>query len=295
MEIGGVTFVEETVSSRDGTRLCVLVAGEEAGSPILCLHGFPDPPHTFRYQFKILIESGFRLVVPFLRGYPPSQTGKNDYYGTRLLEDAETILDRYAGERKSVLLGHDWGALVGYSVATFCPERLEKLVTVAVPPFPAFENTGASLGQFWSSRYMLFFQLGPIANWCMRRKHLAGLDYLWSYWSPDWKYTEEDIAPLKACLGQPGAMEAATGYYRAMLWRSIRDQSFVEVMRQPLKVPTLMVGGLNDGCISPDYYKDLTGCFESGWLLASIENAGHFVHCEKPDEFNQHLMEFLSA
>ena len=272
-----------------------LQRGEANAKPIVCLHGFPDTPHTFIYQFPVLLEAGYRLVVPFLRGYPPSQTGKGvDYYPTRLGEDLIEIIDQFCGGSAEVL-GHDWGALSAYVAAQLDMTKITKMIVVAVPPFKVFETSFGDFAQIKRSRYALFFQLGPIANWWMRKNNCQGLDWLWSYWSPAWKYTEEDIQPLKDCLGQPQAMESATAYYRALVLRSFIDRSFMNLCMETIHVPTLLCQGSNDGCIGGEFFENADIAFEADYEKVVINNSGHFMHREQPEQFNQAMLKFLEG
>jgi pimeloyl-ACP methyl ester carboxylesterase len=292
--IGSTRFIEQDVII-NGVRLRVLTAGEETGQPVICLHGFPDTPHTFEHQYPLLLQQGYRIIAPWQRGYPPSQTGSDiDYFPQRLIEDA-TALVEFSGRDDVILLGHDWGAMACFGAAQQVPEKIAVMIVIAVPHATAFARAGGYLTQAWRSRYAMFFQLGPLANWVMRRNNMAGLDYLWSYWSPDWDYTEADIQPLKDCLGQPGAMAAATGYYRATVRGAMRDKRFSELLLRVTSVPTLVCAGLNDGCIGADYFAAMDEGFSGQWRFVGIEGAGHFVHREAPQQFNQALLEQLGA
>lgn len=291
--IGKITFQEEYLSINDCC-LMVLTAGALEGKPIICLHGFPDTPHTFEHQFQVLLDAGYRIIVPFMRGYAPSQSGAGlDYFPLRLSEDVIALIDHYT-QGSAVILGHDWGAIAAYGAAQIAPEKITKMIVAAVPPFKAFEQTRGDMKQLWRSRYAMLFQCGPLANWFMRRRNCAGLDWLWSYWSPTWRYTEADIQPLKDCLSQYGAMEAATGYYRAMLRGSIANSHYFTMLTSAVSVPTMVCRGLEDGCISPAFFEHLDGSFTASWQLLSIEGAGHFMHREKPDIFNHALLKYLS-
>ena len=56
----------------NGTEIAALVSGPETGPLALCLHGFPDSPHTWRHLTPRLVDAGYRVVAPFMRGYAPS-------------------------------------------------------------------------------------------------------------------------------------------------------------------------------------------------------------------------------
>ena len=291
---GVVNFSERAVAV-NGICLQVLEAGNPEGVPVICLHGFPDTPHGFVHQYPALLDAGYRVLAPFMRGYPPSQSGGDvDYFPLRLAEDTVALIDTLCAGR-ALLLGHDWGAVASFAAAQLAPDKIEKMVVAAIPHGQAFKHAGFDLRQLWLSRYAVFFQLGLPANQAMRWRNMAGLDYLWSRWSPDWSYTEEDIQPLKACLGQPGAMESATAYYRAAVWGSRREKHFVDLMMAPTTVPTLVCAGANDACIAPRFFDAMDEGFSGEWRLEKIADAGHFMHRERPHQFNEAMLSFFAG
>ena len=294
MNIAGVTF-RQSFFETNGSTLCVLSAGDKAAKPVVCVHGFPDTPHTFEHQISVLLEQGFRIVLPFLRGYPPSSTGKAiDYFPLRLAEDLLSVVDEYCGG-KALLLGHDWGAMASYAAAHLSPEKIEKMLVAAVPPGGAFMRAGGDLKQAWRSRYAILFQFGsPMTAW-MCKNNGQGIDWLWSYWSPSWHYSEKDIADVKHCLTQEGAMYAATEYYRQLFRGTIKDRSFMDALVAPIKVDTLLLQGRDDGCIGADFFDNLDEFFEASWQKTIIDGAGHFMHREKPEAFNQAMLSFFDS
>ncbi|HET8930451.1 MAG TPA: alpha/beta fold hydrolase, partial [Acidimicrobiales bacterium] len=96
----------------------------ERGRPVaLCVHGFPDTPQTFRHLGPVLAEAGFHVVAPWLRGYAPSAVPADGNYrvGT-LVGDVVGLVD-HLGADDAVLVGHDWGAIIGYATVALHPER----------------------------------------------------------------------------------------------------------------------------------------------------------------------------
>ncbi len=294
MYIGHIELNEAYIQV-NGVCLLVLSAGNTDGQLVVCVHGFPDTPHTFMHQLQPLIDEGYYVVIPFMRGYAPSQTGPDvDYFPQRLSEDILALIDHFS-DNPAIILGHDWGAIAAYGAAQLAPDKIDKMITAAVPPFKVFSTAGGDLKQSWRSRYAVLFQCGPLANWSMRKNNCSGLDWLWGYWSPTWHYSPEDIQPLKDCLSQGGAMEAATGYYRAMVRGSIADTRFAKLLMEPISVPTIVFSGTDDGCISPVFFDDLSESFSDEWQSISIQDAGHFMHREKPEPFNTAMLTFLRS
>jgi pimeloyl-ACP methyl ester carboxylesterase len=107
--------------------------GDPRGPLVLCLHGFPDSPATWNDLAPGLARAGYRVVAPWTRGYYPSEVAVDgDDSAATLGRDALALIGAL-GAKQAVLIGHDWGALAAYAAATLAPERVSKLVVVAIP------------------------------------------------------------------------------------------------------------------------------------------------------------------
>src|SRR5687768_5569600 len=104
-----------------------------SGPLVLALHGFPDLPRTFRYQMSALAQAGYRVVAPYMRGYFPTEAPPDGpYESAALVQDTLALIDLLS-DRPVVLIGHDWGAEAAYSATLLAPEKISKLITLAVP------------------------------------------------------------------------------------------------------------------------------------------------------------------
>jgi pimeloyl-ACP methyl ester carboxylesterase len=264
---------------------------------VLCLHGFPDHHRTFREQLVTLTQAGYRVVAPLLRGYEPSsQPIDDDYHTIRMVEDVLGWIE-YLGVLRVHLVGHDWGALVGYQVAALAPERLLSLTTLAVPHL---RNLARGLvvapRQLRNSWYALFFQARGIAELAVKARDLALVERLWRAWSPGFRCPGEEMRLVKRTLRQPGVLTAALRYYRAAL--DPLSQAAAESRRlafAPVTVPTLALTGADDGCIDSRLYDHLMRPkdFSGGLEVVRIRRAGHFLHQEQPAEVNARILEWL--
>ena len=119
--------------SANGIDFAILDAG--SGPLALCLHGFPDSPLSFTQLLADLAAAGFHAVAPFMRGYAPTSVARDGDYGLgALAADANALHEALGGDERSVLIGSDWGAEAAYAAASTAPERLRRLVTLAIPP-----------------------------------------------------------------------------------------------------------------------------------------------------------------
>jgi len=262
-----------------------------SGPLVLVLHGFPDSAWSFVPVLDALAAAGFRAVAPFLRGYAPSSIpADGDYRTVTLARDVIALIDTF-GEQQASLVGHDWGAAAAYTAATLRPDRIHRLVAASVP-HPRRFLLRMTPKQMRRSRYMGFFQWRG-AEKIVVRDGFAWLEKLIREWSPGWKFTAEDLAPVKANFSDPARLSAALSYYRA-LPKSLMEGEAWGLLGQPVKVPARVLYGQSDGCIGAEMYSGMEHLFAAGLELTPMPN-GHFLHCEAPEAFAKHVIEFLKA
>ena len=107
-------FHEPKLISVNGIELEIFEAGQQnAGNPIVLLHGWPEHAFTWRHQVPALVEAGYHVIVPNQRGYGNSSRPSNviEYDITHLTDDLTALLDYY-GYESGTFIGHDWGAMV---------------------------------------------------------------------------------------------------------------------------------------------------------------------------------------
>ncbi len=276
-----------------------VVAYEQGRGPlVLCLHGFPDHARSFRHQIAPLAAAGFRVVVPYMRGYAPTGAPADGVYqSAALARDVVALIEALGAERATVF-GHDWGALAAYGAALKAPERVERLVAAAVPYGPTFlARFTTDYAQLKRSWYMFFFQT-PTAEMAVAADDYRFIRNLWVDWSPGWEFPEEEMDALRETFSQPGVLEAALGYYRCMFdpARQVAELASEQAMLglAPIEVPCLYLHGRIDGCLGVDLIGDMSESFPAGLQTEIIEDAGHFLHQEKPDEVNRLILEYLT-
>ena len=181
------TLFDQTANSivlgRNDLRFTAYSAGK--GPVALCLHGFPDNARSFRCQFPVLVNAGYRVVAPTLRGYEQSsQPASGDYGIEQLARDVIAWIDDL-GEERVHLIGHDWGAVITYVAGAMAPERFRSLTAIAIPHPARFTQVGIRKvpRQLLLSWYMMFFQLRGIAERAIRRSDWALIRRLWNTWS----------------------------------------------------------------------------------------------------------------
>lgn len=279
----------------NGLTFSALEQGE--GPLVLCLHGFPDHHRSFRLQMPALAQAGYRVIAPLNRGYEPSsQPADGDYHIATIARDVVGWMDHLKVESAHIV-GHDWGAVIGYATAALAPGRVESLTTLAVPHLrhmaAGIRRYPAQIGNSW---YMLFFQLRWLADFLVETRDFALVEKLWRDWSPGWAWEPEEMAELKRRFAQPGVKKAALGYYRAFFAPLSRGGlDTMKLLRQCLQVPTLALTGELDGCMDTRLYDEVMreDDFPAGLRVVRVKGAGHFLHQEKPAEVTSLLLEWL--
>jgi pimeloyl-ACP methyl ester carboxylesterase len=110
------------------------VAGPVDDTPVLLLHGFPETSLEWVAQIEALAQAGYRAATPDQRGYSPGArpAAVGEYHRDKLVQDVLDVADAL-GTARFHLVGHDWGALVAWQVATTAPDRLLTIRCISVP------------------------------------------------------------------------------------------------------------------------------------------------------------------
>jgi len=253
------------------------------GPLVILLHGFPDSPHTWDAVSARLNERGYRTVAPYLRAYPPTAIPPQDTTITQLGLDVIALMDALH-EDKAILIGQDWGAIAAYAASNFAPERISRLVTIAIPHPVALAMHPEAFSS--SPHFATFAQ--PDAPEHFRANDFAELDSTLALWSPTWSFPAAEVAAVKESFSKPGVLEAVLGYYRAAA-----TQDPDPALYQPTSVPALTLYGTRDGALSNVPFADQQAGFTVPVRVVSLE-AGHFVHREREAETVNEILSFLS-
>jgi pimeloyl-ACP methyl ester carboxylesterase len=265
----------------NGLRFSCLEEG--TGPLVLLLHGFPDTPQTWSDARPALAKAGFRAVSPFTRGYAPTEIPTREAYDSETLGRDALALIEALGEERAIVVGHDWGASAAYAAAALGPDRVRMLITVAIPHPASLVPTPAML---WKVRHFVSLQL-PGAAARIRAARYVHIDELVQRWSPTWSVPEGETDAVKKAFREPGCLEAALGYYRALRPRP------PAALRAKITVPTAAFAGLDD-MVPVAAYERARAWFTGPYEIVTMPG-GHFMHREHPERFTRELVRLVEG
>jgi len=269
--------------------LHAVAAGPSDGPVVLLLHGFPEFWYGWRHQIAPLAAAGFRVVVPDQRGYNTSSKprGVARYRIRELASDIVAIIDQLGG-RSVYLAGHDWGAMVAWTVAALHRDKVTRLAILNVPhPGVMFRFLLTHPGQLRRSWYAFFFQMPRLPEllfsaWNFR----AGVQSMVRTSRPG-TFSAEELSRYRSAWAQPGAVTATINWYRA-LFRYPGDSRAGRI-----EVPTRILWGRRDAFLLPSLATASDRkCARSE--IVWFDRATHWLHLEEPELINSALINFFA-
>lgn len=194
----------------------VAVAGPAAASGVaVLLHGFPQNGRMWAGVLPALHAAGLRTIVPDQRGYSPgARPAQASAYRVReLAADVTALLDALAVAGPVHLIGHDWGALVGWHLAAHAPERVRTWTALSVPhPSAMAWALATDADQRSKSAYIGFFRQPGVAEAALLDDDAALLRRIFEGSGLDAAGVDSYVAPMLA----PGALTGALNWYRGL-------------------------------------------------------------------------------
>ena len=279
--LGGMAPSETYRSVRDGVGIEVDLFGASSAPVVVLLHGFPDDGSVWRHQVPALVEAGWRVLVPDLRG-----AGRSDrpepfeaYALWQLADDVIAVLDHFEIERAHIV-GHDLGSALAWYLAIVAPDRVDHLAALAVGHPLAFRGVGPE--QLQKSWYIFLFQFPDVAESWMRSDEWATLR--------SWLH-HPDIDDVIERLARPGALQAAISWYRA----NVTPASLVgpPLELPPVAAPTLGVWASGDLALTERQMTDSEHYVSGPFTYHRLDGVGHWFPLEGADVLNPILSDFL--
>ncbi|MGO4572254.1 alpha/beta fold hydrolase [Microvirga sp. 2TAF3] len=276
-----------TTHQTNGITLHDVELGATDAPLVILLHGFADFWWGWRRQVGHLAAAGFRVVTPDQRGYNLSEkpVGLRAYDLDVLAADIVGLADAY-GRKKFHLIGHDFGGLIAWWIATRYPDRVERMVAInAFHPSVLMPYIWRHPTQLLRSIYMGIFQIPWFPESLLSFKNFAVLRGLVHLGCRPGTFSDADLKRYMKTWSVPGAMTGMINWYRALV-RKPKDRN------ARVRVPTLLIWGLREPYLEKGLAEaSLARCDEGEALW--VEAGSHWVHLEESDTVNAALVSFL--
>jgi len=282
--------------SANGTRFHVAESGD--GPLVLLLHGFPQFWWAWRRQLETLPAAGYRAVAADLRGYGGSDKPPRGYDLVTAAADAAGLI-RALGEANAVVVGHDWGGLVAWSLAAYFPKAVRRLavVSMAHPLRMRAAVLADPIRRGRRSGYPLAFQLPLFPERQLMRDGASRVGRILGEWSaaPGWP-DEETALVYRRAMRVPSVAHSALEYHRWFVRSGLRPDGlrYARHMRAAIQAPTLHLQGSLDPSVPPSTARGAGRYVEAPYRWKVIDGAGHFPHEERPVTFDTELRGWLA-
>jgi pimeloyl-ACP methyl ester carboxylesterase len=271
-------------------------AGPATGPVVILLHGWPYDIHTYVDVAPLLASAGYRVLVPYLRGYGPTRFLASDTFRngqpSAVAVDIVAFMDALKIE-KATIGGCDWGARTANIVAALWPERCKSMVSVSGYLIGSQEAGKMPLPppaelQWW---YQFYFatERGRI-GYDKNRRDFAKL--IWQLASPKWRFDDATFERSAASFDNPDHVSIVVHNYRWRLALAEGESKYDALDRRlaefpVISVPTITLEGDANGAPHPDpasYAKKFSGRYAHRLIKGGI---GHNLPQEAPTAFAQ--------
>jgi pimeloyl-ACP methyl ester carboxylesterase len=275
-------------------------AGPAGGPPVILLHGWPYDIHTYSDVAPLLASKGYRVIVPYLRGYGTTrflsdETVRNGQQSA-LASDMIALMDALK-VRKAIIGGCDWGARTANIMAALWPERCKALVSVSgylignpevnkmpLPPKAELE---------WWYQFYFTTERGR-AGYEKYRHDFNKL--IWQLASPKWSFDDATFARSAASFDNPDHVAIVIHNYRWRLGLAEGEPKYDELEKRlaaapAIAVPSITLEGDANGAPHPDpasYARKFSGKYAHRDVKGGV---GHNLPQEAPEAFARAVIE----
>ncbi|WP_369984323.1 alpha/beta fold hydrolase [Sinorhizobium fredii] len=274
--------------------------GASGAPPVILLHGWPYDIHTYVDVAPLLAKAGYRVIVPYLRGYGTTrflspETPRNGQQSA-IAADIVALMDAL-GIDKAVIAGCDWGARTANIIAALWPERCKALVSVSGYLIGSREANKMPLppGAEHAWWYQFYFATDRgRAGYERNRKEFAKL--IWQLASPKWNFDDVTFNRSAAAFENPDHVDITIHNYRWRISLADGERKYDDLEERLAKfpvigVPTITLEGDANGAPHPEptaYAKKFSGKYEHRLITGGI---GHNLPQEAPQAFAQAVVD----
>ncbi|QTI69384.1 alpha/beta fold hydrolase [Gordonia polyisoprenivorans] len=277
---------------------------EEHGSAshpaLVLLHGWPDDVRTWDALVDDLTGAGFRVIVPYLRGFGPtrfhSTSTRRSGQLTALAADLFALLDALGVERFAVI-GHDWGARAAYIAAALRPQRVRACAAISVGWGTNGRDQALSFLQ--TQHYWYQWLIGtPRGENIVHTDRRAFTRHLWDLWNPERAISDTEFARTAASFDTPDWAEITVHSYRVRWGGADPDPAYADaeaaVVSVPhIAVPTLTLHGGADPASLPETSAGRDDLFDAVYRRVVLDDLGHFPQRIAPQRVLDEIVPFV--
>ena len=257
--------------------------GPEDGRPVLLLHGFPETSLSWAAVTPLLTEAGLRTYAPDQLGYSPgARPAEVGAYALENLAQVTADLLTELGLPRADVVGHDWGANVGWALAAWHTDRVRSLTAVSVPHPAAYAAAwrGDREQQERSAYIRLFWQAGKAEEVLLEDGGRRLRRMLETGVPPE--AADEYVTVLSA----PGALTAALNWYRAM-----RSGTTVD----PVSVPTTYVWSDGDVAIGRAAAEGCAAHVTGDYRFVELPGVTHWIPEQAPEPLATAILDRIAS
>ena len=244
-----------------------------SGSPVVLLHAFPLSKKMWSENIESIVDLGFRLILPDLRGFGNSPDFSEKITIEAMARDVDELLN-FLKIEKAIIGGLSMGGYVAFNLYRLSPQKFAGLILCDT-------NAAADTEEKRNLRFKLIEKIESQGTQALIENMLPNLIG---------EYTKtrnrELIARLKIMFAETKP-EAAISALRAMAER--QDQAAI---LEKINIPTVLIFGEEDQVTNLQTARSLHAQIKNS-VFYTIKNAGHYSNMEQPEQFNKILISFL--
>jgi pimeloyl-ACP methyl ester carboxylesterase len=279
-------------------------SGPGTGFPIILLHGFPDDVRAWDEISSPLAKAGYRVLVPYLRGYGPTRfrdaaaprMAEQAAIGQDLIDFADALhITRFA------VAGYDWGGRAASVAAALHPDRVRAAALIGgntiqntvMPPPPGDPEAERALWYQW-----YFNTERGRAGLTANRRGICRL--LWETWSPGWHFSDETFNRTASSFDNPDFVDVVIHSYRHRLGNAPGEPRFLAMEQQlaqnpKIQVPSVVLYGADDGVRKRPNDSVDQALFTNLVAREVVSGAGHFLPRERPEAVSSAMLKLLAT
>lgn len=276
--------VEHHYATNQEVKIHYVTLGD--GPVMIMLHGFPDYWYTWRYQMAAF-SSNYKVVAIDLRGYNLSDKpkGVESYTMRILMQDIIYVLDDL-NEKKSIIMANDWGGAIAWQLATYYPNRVDKLIACNIPHAVGLRkylqdnpNTGQYAQDYKKEKASESLSVAGL---------LSAHDNLSDY----------EKARYRVAF-QNSDLEAMLNYYKANYPTATKNADEVQKTeprssQSKIQCKVLIIYGVLDKALPPGMLNDTWDLIDNDLTIFTIHDGGHFIQQEKPEKVNKIILAWMN-